>query len=147
MEVPGMRALTVVVVAAFALAVTNSVEGETYYQQAKRIVYATFPADTEAAALRVVGCETGYTYQPWSYNRSGASGLFQVLTGNAGRVLTYRWPNGRYERLTIRGWERVKKHGRVVGSVNRLLEPWYNAKVALFLSKGGHDFHEWSCQP
>lgn len=142
-----MRALTVTVVAAIALAVTSSAGSETYYQQAKRIVYATFPDDTQDAALRVVACETGNTFQPWSYNSSGASGYFQVLTGNAGRVLYYKWPNGRYEQLKIRGWEKIKKHGKTIAVVNRLFNPWYNAKVALFLSSGGHDWGEWSCKP
>ena len=116
---------------------------ETSYTKASRIVRALFPKQTAAAALRVVNCETGGTYSEWSYNPSGASGYFQILTGNAGRILYYRWPNGRYEQLTIRGYEKLP-NGRIV---NRLFNPWYNTKVALFLSKGGTDWHEWSCQP
>lgn len=103
------------------------------YTKAKQVVYATFPASTRDAALRVVGCETGHDYTPWSYNSSGASGLFQILTGNAGRTL--RW-NG--QKLTIIAWY----HGK-----NLLFNPWYNARVALFLSHGGTDWGEWSCQP
>jgi hypothetical protein len=103
------------------------------YAQAKKVVYGTFPPSTRDAALRVVGCETGYRYEPWAYNPSGASGLFQVLTGNAGRTLYYRG-----QRLTIHAW---------YNGVNLLFNPWYNARVALFLSHGGTDWGEWSCRP
>lgn len=103
---------------------------ETRYEQARRIVFAVFPDSTQDAALRVVGCETGRTYSPWSYNRrSGASGYFQVLQGNAGRVLHYRG-----NRL-------------VIPSGRKLFLPWTNARVALFLSSGGTDWHEWVCKP
>ena len=108
-----------------------------YYAKAKKVVYQTFPASTRDAALRVVGCETGHDYTPWSYNSSGASGLFQILTGNAGRVLYYAG-----QKLTIVGWYGPRGHQQ-----NLLFNPWYNARVALFLSRGGTDWGEWSCQP
>jgi hypothetical protein len=124
-----MRTTTTLVVAFAFLLAPAAIHAETNYQQAKRIIYATFPDTTQDAALRVVACETGGTYSPWSYNPSGASGYFQVLQGNAGRVLHYA---GRS--LTIpRG--------------NALFLPWTNARVALFLSSGGTDWHEWSCRP
>ena len=116
----------------FALALTATAQAaraESNYEKAKRIVYAVFPDNTQAAALRVVACETGNTFSPWSYNRSGASGYFQVLQGNAGRVLYY---NG--ERL-------------VIPAGQALFNPWTNARVALFLSHGGTDWHEWVCRP
>ena len=119
--------LTVLLTAATARTASHH---SRYYKQAKRIIYAVFPSSTAAAALRVVGCETGYTYSPWSYNRSsGASGYFQVLQGNAGRVLRYGG-----KALTI-------------PSGSALFLPWTNARVALFLSKGGTDWGEWSCSP
>lgn len=124
--------IVAVVALAAALILTtpaSATREESLYQQAKRIIYATFPDSTQDAALRVVGCETGHTYAPWSYNRSGASGYFQVLQGNAGRVLHY---NGKT--LTI-------------PSGSKLFLPWTNARVALFLSNGGTDWHEWTCKP
>ena len=102
---------------------------ETNYQKAHRIVCTVFPKATCEAAMRVVYCETGGTYTEWSYNRSGASGYFQVLQGNAGRVLYYKG-----ERL-------------VIPSGTRLFLPWTNARVALFLSNGGTDWSEWVCKP
>jgi len=124
---------TLILAVVVAVLVIANRADASYYTQARKVVYSTFPASTAAAALRVVGCETGHTYLPWSYNSSGASGLFQVLTGNAGRTLRY---NG--QRLTIVAWY----HGQ-----NLLFNPWYNARVALFLSHGGTDWGEWECQP
>jgi hypothetical protein len=122
--------LLVVVIALLALTVlTASANAETLYAKAKRIIYATFPDSTQDAALRVVACETGNTFSPWSYNRSGASGYFQILQGNAGRVLDY---NG---------------HKMIIPRGQALFNPWTNAKVALFLSHGGTDWHEWVCRP
>ena len=121
-----------VIVAALAalLLVPSSASSESYYAQAKRIINATFPDSTQEAAMRVVSCETGGSYSPWSYNRSsGATGYFQVLQGNAGRVLYY-------------GGKRL-----VIPSGNKLFLPWTNARVGLFLSRGGTDWHEWVCQP
>lgn len=103
--------------------------GETSYEKARRIINAVFPDATQAAALRVVGCETGGTYDEWASNIEGASGWFQVLQGNAGRVLYYR---GR----TL-----------VIPSGARLFLPWTNTRVALFLSHGGTDWREWQCKP
>lgn len=120
----------VIVAAVCALALPAAASTENYYSQAKRIIHATFPDSTQEAAMRVVACETGGSYSPWSYNRSsGASGYFQVLQGNAGRVLHH---GGRH--LTI-------------PSGQRLFLPWTNARVGLFLSHGGTDWGEWSCQP
>jgi hypothetical protein len=44
-------------------------------------VAAYFPAEQVAKACAVMGCETGYTYDPTIYNRSGsgASGLWQFM--------------------------------------------------------------------
>ncbi len=125
-----MRTTFAALAAIAAFAFPAAVQAETNYQQAKRIINATFPDTTQDAALRVVACETGGTYSPWSYNRSsGASGYFQVLQGNAGRVLHHA---GRT--LTI-------------PSGSALFLPWTNARVALFLSHGGTDWGEWSCRP
>lgn len=113
---------------------------ETNWQKANRIIRAVFPDSTENAALRVVACETGGTFSPWSFNRSsGASGYFQVLQGNAGRVLKYdkTWP----------GAEKEAGHMLIIPSGSRLFNPWLNARVALFLSHGGTNWGEWSCKP
>lgn len=125
--------LTCVVVAG---ATGTSTASASNYSRAKSIVYATFPRDTEAAALRVVACETGGTFSPWSYNSSGASGLFQVLQGNAGRRL-YGPPT----------WDSRSHLGIVIPRGKALFNPWINTKVAYYLSKAGHDWHEWTCQP
>jgi hypothetical protein len=99
------------------------------YSRARHVVYSVFPRTTAPAALRVLGCETGHRYNANAYNsRSGATGYFQVLQGNAGRV------------LFLRGYGTL----RIVGHL--LWNPWYNARVALFLSRGGRDWHEWSCR-
>jgi len=119
----------VLLVLALALVFAASAQAETNYQKARRIVYAVFPDSTQAAALRVVGCETGYTYSPWSYNASGATGYFQILRGNAGRVLYHLG-----QRL-------------VIPSPPALFLPWTNVRVALFLSHGGTDWREWACRP
>jgi hypothetical protein len=115
---------------------SSSQNSASSYQRAKKIVYSIFPSDTEAAALRVVGCETGGTYNEWSYNSSGASGYFQILQGNAGRRL--------YDAPT---WDSRSKLGIVIPSGHALFLPWTNTKVAYYLSKGGHDWHEWTCRP
>jgi hypothetical protein len=99
------------------------------YTHARHIIYHVFPRQTAPKAMRVMGCETGYTYSPRAFNRSSrATGFFQILQGNHGRVLHYR---GRTLRI----------EGR------RLWGGWYNARVALFLSHGGWDWSEWECQP
>lgn len=46
-------------------------------EQWRGLVAAYFPADQVDHALRVMACESGGN--PWAYNRSGASGLMQVL--------------------------------------------------------------------
>lgn len=104
-------------------------KAETRYQKAKRIVYAVFPDSTQAAALRVVGCETGYTYEPWARNRSsGAYGWFQFLPGNHGRLI--RWGNSSM---------RINYY--------RMGNPWYATTAAMILSQGGTNWSEWSCRP
>ena len=45
-------------------------------------------------AKAIVGCETGHTWDPAAYNRSGASGLFQIMPLHA--------PN--FERVTGRSY-------------------------------------------
>ena len=112
------------------LYLVGSVKAASWKAKAKAVIYSTFPKATRDAAFRVVGCETGYSYLPWAYNSSsGASGYFQILQGNAGRVLHY--------------------HGgtMTIPSGKALFDPWVNARVALFLSRGGTDWHEWSCRP
>ncbi len=111
------------------LTAAGNARGESRYHQARRIIYAVFPDRTQAAALRVVRCETGGTYLSGAYNsRSGATGWFQILRGNAGR--TFRYRNMRFT---------------IVAS--KLSQPWHNAAAGFWLSHGGRDWHEWSCQP
>jgi hypothetical protein len=124
--------LPILLVFIVALLVVGRVYGSNY-TKAKSIVYAVFPKSTRAAALRVVGCETGYSYSTKSYNSSGASGYFQILTGNDGRV--FKNPaTGKAWRLDV--WN---------GKLNRLFDPWYNVLAAWYMSNAGRDWHEWSC--
>jgi hypothetical protein len=67
------------------------------YSRARHIVYSVFPRATAPAALRVVRCETGGTFSPWAHNRSGASGLFQIMPFHVAspRRLFEPWFNAR----------------------------------------------------
>lgn len=99
------------------------------YGFAKVVVNATFPVTTRKAALSVVGCETGSTYSRYAHNSTtDVRGLFQIDSGNGGRIFYYN-----RERLVLNS--------------SRLYDPWYNAKVALFMTNGGKDWDEWHCQP
>jgi hypothetical protein len=88
------------------------------YTRARHVIYTVFPPATAPAALRVVRCETGGTFNPRARNRSGASGLFQVI------ARWHPWVNAR-----------------------RLFDPDYNAKVALRISHGGTTWDAWECRP
>ena len=97
-------------------------------RQARRIVCAVF-GSTCQAALNVIRCETGSTFSVWSRNRSsGAFGWFQWIPGNHGRVLEW---NGR--RVTI--------------DYSRAWQPWYASRVTYVWTRGGTDWHEWTCRP
>jgi len=99
------------------------------YMLARVIVYSIFPRSTAAAALSVVGCETGETYDESAHNSStDVRGYFQVDSGNHGRV--FHWNNQ-----------------TLVLNSDRLYDPWYNTKVAVFMTKGGVYWNEWHCQP
>lgn len=99
------------------------------YGYARYIVYSTFPRSTAAAALSVVDCETGGTFDRWAHNSTtDVRGYFQVDSGNGGRVFHYRG-----ETLTL--------------DSSRLYDPWYNTRVALFMTSGGVNWGEWHCQP
>jgi hypothetical protein len=87
------------------------------------VSYASLVLDRDNAErdeeLRVVGCETGGTFNPWARNRrSGAAGYFQVIA---------RW----------HPWVNLR----------RLFEPFYNARVAYRISHGGRDWSAWECKP
>lgn len=98
------------------------------YQRARHVIYATFPRATAYRALGVCDCETGGTYSPTIVNTSsGVTGLFQIHPGNVG---TY-WC-----------W---KGHGCMAHtSSTNLYDPWTNAKLALYMSKGGYDWTQWA---
>jgi hypothetical protein len=81
------------------------------------LVEAHFGVNTDAA-LAVMDCESGGN--PGAYNASsGASGLFQFLGST---------------------WRRVGGEGDV-------FDPAENIARAAVLSKGGTDWHEWTCKP
>lgn len=92
---------------------------------ARMLVAKHFPAWAVEAAMRVVGCETGYTYDPWSKNRySGASGLFQHM------------PRYWSERSTKAGW----------GGWS-IFDPEANVAVAAWLWGQTGTWRHWSCKP
>jgi hypothetical protein len=120
---------TLAVIVALASATTASAHHNIKhnYRVARYIVYATFPDSTQHRALGVVGCETGGIYNKGATNRSsGTRGYFQVHPGNDDRVI--KWVG----------------HGSITIDKDRLYDPWYNSKVALYMSKGGTDWHEWA---
>ena len=93
-------------------------------EQAKKLVTMVFPASTRDTMFKVVGCETGQTYNPYAHNRSGASGYFQILSGHNGTTYKY---NG----ISI-----------TVDS-SRLFDPMYNTLVAYLMSNGGTNLSPW----
>jgi len=107
--------------------------GPAYYQnciRAQRVIYKVFPDNTQRGAMLVARCETGRTYDRWATNRSSrTAGLFQIHPGNIGRFVYWR-----------------NRH--IIISPD-LYNPWVNAEAALYLSKGGKDWHEWDpvCHP
>ena len=97
------------------------------YKQTKFVIYVTFPDKTQHRALGVSGCETGGKYNRGATNqKSRTAGIFQIHPGNHGRVIYW------------------KGHGSIKIDKSRLYGRWYNAKVALYMSKGGTDWHEWA---
>jgi hypothetical protein len=94
--------------------------------KAQRVIHTVFPHRTYEAAMRVSLCETGRTFDRWATNRySRTAGLFQIHPGNNGT--TWYWSEG--SSLTI--------------DSTRLYNSWYNARVALYMSKGGTDWDQW----
>jgi hypothetical protein len=127
------KALLVIALLLLVLIIVRVAQGApaplTAFEKAKRVIWATFPVATRTAALRVAGCETGYTYNPAARNpSSGALGLFQFMPGNHRRII--RW-------------------GGIVMRLDyyRMYQPWYAARAALVLSQGGTNWREWACSP
>ncbi len=92
------------------------------------IIRALFPDATEHRALGVADCESNLDI--YATNRtSGTASLFQIHPGNRGRTIYWRG------------------HGSLVIGGN-LYDPWNNTRIALYMSKGGYDWHEWAsvCQ-
>lgn len=89
------------------------------------LVARYFPAWAVPAAVRVVGCETGYTYDPWSKNKwSGASGYFQHM------------PKYWAERSAKAGWAGYS-----------IFHPEANVAVAAWLWGQTGTWQHWSCKP
>ena len=125
------RAMSLILFCAIATARTHASpraqEARGGIERAQRILRAVFPAATWQKALRVVGCETGYSYDPAARNRSsGAFGWFQFMPGNHGRVISW--------------------HGMTLRiDYYRMANPWYASRAALILSQGGTNWREWAC--
>lgn len=93
--------------------------------QARALVIEYFPAWAVESAMRVIGCETGYTYDPWSKNKySGASGLFQHMP---------RYWSERSAKAGWGGWS--------------IFNPEANVAVAAWLWGQTGTWQHWSCKP
>lgn len=92
---------------------------------ARHLVEKYFPAWAVEAAMRVVGCETGWTFDPRSWNtRSGASGLFQHMPRY--------WP----ARSSAAGWAGAD-----------IFDAEANVAVAAWLWGQTETWRHWSCKP
>jgi hypothetical protein len=85
--------------------------------RAKAVVCDVFGSRC-AAAMRVVACETGGTFDPHAVGDAGERGLFQIHPVHFGRL-----------------------------DAGRLFERRYNALFAYRLSRGGRDWSAWTCKP
>jgi len=89
------------------------------------LVAEHFPAWAVPAAVEVVGCETGYTYDPTEQNpSSGASGYFQHM------------PRYWEDRSAKAGWAGYS-----------IFHPEANVAVAAWLWGQTGDWRHWSCKP
>lgn len=92
---------------------------------ARHLVAKHFPAWAVNAAMKVVGCETGYTYSPKAWNsRSGASGLFQHM------------PRYWAARSSAAGWAGAD-----------IFDAEANVAVAAWLWGQTGTWAHWSCKP
>lgn len=91
----------------------------------RQLVARYFPSWAVEAAVRVVGCETGYTWNPKAWNsRSGASGLFQHI------------PRYWAARSAAAGWPGAD-----------IFDPEANVAVAAWLWSQTSTWRHWSCKP
>jgi hypothetical protein len=115
---------TIALIAAFAYLTARAVEHEvaraasSHRAASVAAIRLVFPAATENAAVRVAGCETGWTFNPRAVGRAGERGLFQI------HPVHFSW---------AQPW--------------RLFDPVWNARVAYRLSRGGTSWRAWTCQP
>lgn len=72
--------------------------------------------DTCGKAIRIATCESGL--DPHAYNRSGASGLFQIM---------------------------MPMHADLFDNPEDVWDPWKNSQVAYNMSSGGWDWSAWEC--
>lgn len=94
-------------------------------ERLKLLVGYYFPSWAVADAMAVVGCETGYTYDPKSYNpSSGASGWFQHM------------PKYWAERSAKAGWAGAS-----------IFDEEANVAVAAWLWGLTGTWTHWSCKP
>lgn len=92
---------------------------------ARSLVETYFPPWAVNDAMKVVGCETGWTFNPWSKNRrSGASGLFQHMP---------------------RYWS-ARSSAAGFGDAN-IFDPEANVAVAAWLWGQTETWRHWSCKP
>lgn len=122
-----MKLLVLVTSLALSLILTQSSFAKqriSYRTQARRIVNFIFPPETRDIMFRVAGCETGYTYNPHAYNRSGATGYFQILSSHRGTTYSYNGIS-----ITV--------------DDKKLFNPVYNTMVAYLMSQGGKNLDAW----
>jgi hypothetical protein len=90
---------------------------------AERAIRQVFGARSPAA-IRVAGCETGWTFYPRAVSRTGDYGLFQA------NYWAHHW----------RGESRAEFAARQFNLA-------YNVRWAYRLSRGGTDWRAWTCRP
>jgi len=111
--------------ATFALwSLASPVRSETT-SSARRVIHSVFGSQSREA-IRVARCES--KLDPRAVGGAGELGLFQIHPSHFGKTLRSR-------------------AGKITVRARRLLDPIYNARVALVLSHGGTRWRPWTCQP
>lgn len=113
------------IVASLILIANAVAMNDSFRTPAIQAIKDVFPASTQSKAIQVADCESVHFTDQYNES-SGAKGIFQVIPENDNRLLVYHG------------------HGLRI-DYDRLYDFRYSARVALFMSKGGWDWHEWDC--
>lgn len=123
-----MKLVLIAISLSMAIILSSNSNAQTYhdryYRQAKRLINFVFPDKTQNIMFKIAGCETGFTYKPNAYNRSGATGYFQILASHNGTTYSYSGIS-----ITV--------------DYRQLSNPVYNTMVAYLMSHGGTQLGDW----